>query len=367
MERDQQSHYSDMAQQFAQLKTEFKADMAHFTSSQSVDLIEKLFAAHKKATIDLPQESIIASLLYPGMANRRAMIMTPEHSTYDWIFDTTSAVPRPVRYIPWVEKDVGIFWVTGKAGSGKSTLMKYMCNDERTRAALAQWAGSRKLLTASHYFWSLGSPMEQNYSGLLRSILYDIFRSCPALIEPICKLRWAEALQGKDVRSMPWEDLQLQDCIKTLVTSNLEVEGQTPCFCFFIDGLDEFFGDKRLADALVSLADTGRTKICASSRPWNTFEDAFVASKQRGSYLELHHHTRPDIAKVVEGELGAKLIKINRTGAKWNSLVQDVIDRAEGVFLWVTLVLRNELIPCLESREDIQFLKERLDAVPSGK
>ena len=70
---------------------------------------------------------------------------------------------------------------------------------------------------------------------------------------------------------------------------------------------------------------------------------------------------------MVEGELGAKLTTINRTGEEWKSLVQDVIDRAEGVFLWVTLVLKKELIPCLENRENMDILKKRLSTVPRSK
>lgn len=311
----------------------------------------------------------MSSLVYFGMANRQGMITPPEHCTYDWIFETTSTAPEPVSFMSWLQNEQGIFWITGKAGSGKSTLMKHICDDKRTHAALKHWAAGRKLLIASHYFWSPGSPMEQSYSGLLRSIVYDIFRSSPKLIKSVCGLRWGEALKGKDVKSMPWSDTELQECVKALVTNDLEVQGQTvtPCFCIFIDGLDEYRGDPDLAKLLVSLANTGRVKICASSRPWNKFEDAFVESKQRGSYLELHRHTQSDIAKVVEGELGAKLTLINRTGEGWKSLVQDVIDRAEGVFLWVTLVLKRELIPCLENREGIDYLKKRLSEVPCGK
>jgi hypothetical protein len=368
MERDQKSRDSKAARKLTQLSRDVSY-MLVTTSSESVELTKSLLAAQRLANINLPQESITSSLVYSGMANRQGMIMPPEHCTYDWIFETTSTAPEPVNFMPWLENGDAVFWITGKAGSGKSTLMKHICNDKRTHAALKRWAAGRKLMTASHYFWSPGSSMDQSYSGLLRSVVYDIFRSCPALIKPVCVLRWEEALKGKDVKSMPWTDTELQECVKALVTNNLEIEGQTvtPCLCIFIDGLDEYHGDQDLAKLLLQLANTGRAKVCASSRPWNKFEDAFAESRQRGTYLELHRHTQSDIAKVVDGELGAKLSRINRTGEEWKSLVQEVIDRAEGVFLWVTLVLKKELIPCLENREDIDFLKKRLSTVPLGK
>lgn len=340
--------------------------MKDITASQSVVLAKKLQDAHRSATFDLPRETILESLRYSDMANRQGMISAPDHSTYTWIFETDDTISPPITFMPWLKTGDGVFWVTGKAGSGKSTLMKHICNDKRTGVALEEWAAGRKLLTASHYFWYLGSPMEKSYSGLLKSIVYDVLSNCPDLIEAICKARWADALQGKDVRSMLWTDAELQACVEELVASDFKADGQALCFCFFIDGLDEYNGDQKLADLLVRLANTGHTKICASSRPWNKFEDAFILSKQQGAYLKLHKHTRRDIAKVVEGELGTKLIKIKRTGKEWTSLVHDVIERAEGVFLWVTLVLRRDLIPCLENREDIAFLRRRLSAIPSG-
>ena len=369
MKRDQRCRDDEVARRLTQLRRDIQIDLVQTTRSGSAELAKLLFEAQRLATVDLPQESIMSSLAYPGMANRQNMIMRPEHCTYDWIFEATSTAPEPVNFMPWLQNDEGIFWITGKAGSGKSTLMKHICNDERTHAALKHWAAGREIVVASHYFWSPGSSMEQSYSGLLRSLLYDIFRSYPALIEPVCGIRWAEALRGKNTRSMPWTDTELQECAKALITNDLKIEGQTmtTCFCIFVDGLDEYRGNQDLPKFIVSLANTGRAKICASSRPWNQFEDAFVVSRQRDRFLELHRHTKPDIAKVVEGELGAKLTRIDRTGEEWKSLVQDVIDRAEGVFLWVTLVLKQELIPCLENREDIDFLKERLGAVPRGK
>jgi hypothetical protein len=349
-----------------QLKADLIAEMVNITASQSADLTKKLFAAHKVATLEMPQESILSSLQYSEMKNRHDTIPKPGHSSYNWIFETNGASSHTVTYMSWLESGDGIYWVTGKAGSGKSTLMKHICNDNRTTMAMDRWANGRKLLTASHYFWYLGSPMEKSYSGLVRSILHMVLGDSPELILPVCPSRWSEALKGNDVRSMAWTDTELRDCLERLVTSDLKVEDKPPCFCFFVDGLDEYDGDREVVKLLVRLASTGRTKICASSRPWNRFEAAFKTSKKQGKYLELHQHTGDDIAKVVEGELSAATTDIDRSNPDWASLIQEVIKRAEGVFLWVTLVLKKELLPCLEARDDLEFMRARLNAVPGG-
>jgi putative ribosome biogenesis GTPase RsgA len=37
----------------------------------------------------------------------------------------TQGQPSP-KFADWLENDGGIYWIAGKAGSGKSTLMKYL-------------------------------------------------------------------------------------------------------------------------------------------------------------------------------------------------------------------------------------------------
>ena len=292
IECDQQRYFSAAGRQLTQLKTDLAADVTKITASHSAFVASKLVAALRVAEFDLPQESILSSLNFPDMRNRQVTISESSHLTYNWRFKTAGTLLHPIQYMSWLESGDGIFWITGKAGSGKSTLMKYIFTDTQTAVALEQWANGRKLLAASHYFWYLGSLMEKSYSGLIRSILYKRFDTYPDLIQPVCSSRWSEALQGKDVRSLPWSDFELQKCLETLVTSDLKVEGRDPCFCFFIDGLDEYDGDREAIRLLARLASTGRTKICASNRPWNKFETAFRTSRERGTYLELHLHTR---------------------------------------------------------------------------
>jgi hypothetical protein len=201
----------------------------------------------------------------------------------------------------------------------------------------------------------------------MRSILYKILYSCPDLIEPVCKKRWRDELRGRDTSGISWSVEELQTCINALVSQSLELGGKQICFCFFIDGLDEYDGDREVINALVRLSQSGHTKICASSWSWNRFTNAFSASKRQGNYLELHRYTKTDIATYVQKELGRTLSKLSGVYQDWEPLVREVIDRSEGVFLWVTLVVKKELQPMLEDRESISTIRNRLDEVPRGK
>ncbi|KAG8158623.1 hypothetical protein KVR01_011745 [Diaporthe batatas] len=48
-------------------------------------------------------------------------------------------------FIAWLEHDHGIFHISGKPGSGKSTLMKYLYKHNRTMNHLRTWAGDENL------------------------------------------------------------------------------------------------------------------------------------------------------------------------------------------------------------------------------
>lgn len=150
------------------------------------------------------------------------------------------------------------------------------------------------------------------------------------------------------------------------MSKDLVFKGKKVCFCFFIDGLDEYDGDREVIDSLVRLSQSGHTKICASSRPWNRFEDAFHASKLKGNRLELHQHTRGDISNYVKEELGSSSPNLSQVYGDLQPLIREVISRSEGVFLWVTLVVKKELRPMLEDRESFSTIRKRLNEVPSG-
>jgi hypothetical protein len=53
-----------------------------------------------------------------------------------------------IGFSKWLRSKNGVFWVSGKAGSGKSALLKYICDDPRTSISLRYWSGNSDLVTA---------------------------------------------------------------------------------------------------------------------------------------------------------------------------------------------------------------------------
>lgn len=118
-----------------------------------------LEARYDKLDLALNQEDyewkarlIVESLRFADMDYRRKVIPDSHRKTFEWSFDKNVS-----QLQSWLEHGDGIFWICGKAGSGKSTFMKFLCNDRRTRKALRTWSSASTLIFVEHYFWYAGT------------------------------------------------------------------------------------------------------------------------------------------------------------------------------------------------------------------
>jgi hypothetical protein len=236
-----------------------------------------------------------------------------------------------------------------KAGSGKSTLMKYICDHDATLNALRSWAGSYNLVTASYFFWNAGLPMQKSRLGLLQSLLYQIFLACPSLMLEAQPRRQQESWMQKEL----FKELER-------ISKSLKLPSK---FCFFIDGLDEYEGDEEdIIRLLQSLASSPTVKICVSSRPWNAFIDAFRECSWK---LVLEDLTKDDLRKYVHDILTQDKVfaKVSKHDSRCQTLIPQIADKAQGVWLWVYLVVRD-LVRDLRGKEEFPLLQRRLDSFP---
>lgn len=132
--------------------------------------------------------------------------------------------------------------------------------------------------------------------------------------------------------------------------------------CLFIDGLDKYDGDcEAIADLLKDVASSPHVKVCVSSRPWLVFEEAF----ENGVGLRLQDLTYANIRNCVRGPLEAnkkmeQLAVSNPEHA--TALVSEIVTNANGVFLWVRLVVWS-LLDGLRNRDSISDLQKRLESL----
>jgi hypothetical protein len=248
----------------------------------------------------------------------------------------------------------------GKAGSGKSTLMKYVHADKRTREALRTWAGERKLVTASFFFWNIGSALQKSHKGLLRSLLFDVLEQQPYLIPSalpgLCRAALADP-------TAPLSEPSFAELNKAFL-SLLKEQSDLLRICFFIDTIDEYEGDHAdLVEVLANLSSSTSVKIVLSSRPIPACVEAF--SNYAG--LRLQDLTYDDIHFYVEDNLGRhpnmeRLKNRNPTAAV--QLVPEICSKASGVFLWVKLVVRS-LLQGFRNHDRISDLRRRLEELPA--
>ena len=344
------------------------------------------------------EQDLLASLHFPMIQTRHEKIEQAHANTYEWIFRK----PMPensesVRFIEWLEQENDIFWIHGKPGSGKSTLMKFICNNDRTRDHLRRWGMSHskaveqlrepkmggvpnpaderlkrlryeaeliesyhqhrsghsngeatKLVTANYFFWNSGSKLQKSQEGLLRSLILDALRQCPELVGHVLKTRSAHrgfaaesGVSEPFVATAPWSFEELLSTLRDIIRVRMSAT-----FCLFIDGLDEYQEENKrtyrdLVDTLNQIAKFPNAKICASSRPWTVFLDAFKSISAHS--LKLEDLTRGDIRRFVSDKFEQhdqyQQLKTHNVG--YEALIEEVTNRAQGVFLWVYLVVKE--------------------------
>ena len=106
---------------------------------------------------------ILESLRYQRMEAREEKIIDAHAQTFQWIFDPhvcSSRLLSKDNFVDWLTNGNDIFWIAGKAGSGKSTLMKFLSHHKSARSALQQWADGKTLVTAAYYFWHAGTELQ---------------------------------------------------------------------------------------------------------------------------------------------------------------------------------------------------------------
>lgn len=233
--------------------------------------------------------------------------------------------------------------------------MKFLSHHKDLAISLEKWA-PENLSKAGFYFWNSGAIMQKSHLGLLQTLLHDCLRSRRDLILSIFPERWEQFVAfggGRDRFEWP----ELRRAFKSMISD------RSIKFFFLIDGLDEFDGEPKDIINLIKEAAQPNVKICTASRPWLAFEDAF---KNRPSLL-LEQITHKDIVLYVNSQFDEneyfRRLK-DREPHKASDLVQQVVGKSSGVFLWVYLVVES-LLQGLSNSDRMSDLQVRLDALPS--
>ncbi|SCN82712.1 related to small s protein [Fusarium fujikuroi] len=307
-----------------------------FLSLDALEQIREMFSLSDRATLKVRGSCILSALRFDSMDERYDNVAKAHDKTFEWIFDssnsdddsddpedngrsfyshhTTSYKPMENygardNFVDWIEHGSGISHISGKPGSGKSTLMKYLCQQGETKQYLDICAADKSLV-----FVTFDSSD-------------DIMLAFTDLI-------------GRDE-----------------VYRNHKL-------VFFIDGLDEFHGHHAsLIKELLrwTLARPTDVKMCVSSREWPIFEEAFKSFPN----FRLHELARSDVSRIVRDRLKnndtyQKLAAADKL-ARFES---NLVDRSDGVFLWLKLILQN-IEDGLLSGDRLSQLQNKVKTLPT--
>ncbi|KAK0732271.1 hypothetical protein B0H67DRAFT_606737 [Lasiosphaeris hirsuta] len=309
------------------------------------------------------QNIVLKGLRSPKMTERLNDIPEAHMETFDWILHSKAGGCGRMRdaadsFIKWLRSGQGFFHVSGKPGSGKSTLMKYIVENPTTERHLRAWAGTKKMVLSRHFFWKPGTALQKSLQGLAQSLLHSVLQKCPELIPTVLPKQWQMARDGHCAQ---FEYRDTQDALNAIIRQG-ELRGSHK-FAFFIDGLDELEGDHdTLIRSLYSWvnANPSGIKICVSSRDWLIFRERF----SRCPKLQLHELTAPDIAAFIEAMLEENEdFRARGDQEAIMALGSAVVQKSEGVFLWATLAMRT-LEAGLLAEEEVEELAMKMDALP---
>ncbi|OJI98022.1 hypothetical protein ASPVEDRAFT_441075 [Aspergillus versicolor CBS 583.65] len=251
------------------------------------------------------------------------------------------------RFMQFLLYENSVFFIYGKAGSGKSTLMKYLAGSENAtvRGSLNKWAGGCRLVSVAVFFWNAGGSLQKSLEGLYRSLLYQVLRQCPGM---------ATGVFGDRSGLSEWEEARLPLLKKSMAKLVQILHHGQYRLCLFVDGLDEYEGDSRDKAELVKEVQTWgaeeNVKIICSARPHPEYMHAFTNHER---CVPLHEHTKADILEYAMNSFCDASSSDCSTHSSLLTLAKEIVARAEGVFLWAYLVVRS-----LSSKLQIYSIKQ---------
>lgn len=215
------------------------------------------------------RQEILNSLRDKDMNARRNQIEKSHTKTFTWVYD--KRIRRPwdsfTHWLSSAPPESSIYWICGKAASGKSTLMKFPIDDERTSHYLFKW--SRDSAIYSHFIWNAGTKAQRSILGLLRSLLHQIFAANDLILDDVMR-EFPGLLSFRSYEDWSRDDME-EILFRALV---LHKKGA----CIFVDGMDEIdpadgpFDLLELVKRISALPDTKGLKVCVSSRPESSFK-----------------------------------------------------------------------------------------------
>jgi len=329
---------------------------------------------------------ITEGLRFDAFHQREAAVTDAIMQTYAWIYQrnpakeplahSTPGVLKWASFPGWLENpSETTYWITGKPGSGKSTIMKYILNSPALQSHIRAWAGGEPVIVINYYAWNAGTTPQKSFDGLKRTLLCQALEQAPELLPVLAPRRWGMIkVIGRLPSIFPlWDPWEIDESFNALLTEST----RTWRLAVFIDGLDEFEVHPkevvRLVESITSkcsaanhppaAAPSVRIKMCVASRPWIEFDDAYREIPQ----LAMDLLTADDMQTfVAEGIRDCRAFDELRRiyPLETDRLLNNMTCKANGVFVWLR-VITQALVESATEGAGIFELQGILESLPT--
>lgn len=308
----------------------------------------------------------------------------------------------------WLDHGPGLFWITGRPGSGKSTAMRFIYENAKrfhsirhssntqtindpVRQTSEDSSDSMILATRHHsnndccliglFITDRGAQEQRRWEPMLHGILLQLLKAQPALLRYLFAYMVKKRVQmrpsidnmvrtpGMMEQEIPeWSPSSVMEALMHCKKQNLR-----PFRALItVDGLDELESMedcKGMVKFLKQLSDdsgesSNTFRICLSSRSEEVFRILFQDTWR----IEIHRHTEDDIRYFTWSQLSTSSrftgMKLDDVFDQLAHVLDYVGTNAQGVFLWARSVV-NVIFEALEGSEPLKNIPSLLQQLPT--
>ncbi|CAE6411321.1 unnamed protein product [Rhizoctonia solani] len=224
----------------------------------------------------------------------------------------------------WVtDQDTGkIYWMSGMAGTGKTTIAYSLCKRLDT--------GSRRMLGAS-FFCSRLVPECRNVGKIVPSIAYQLARRSQPFQYALC-----QAMKNNPDAQAGGPSSQFQLLIVGPLSDSKVREALPPCSVVVIDALDECEDEtstRQILDVLLTHSEGFPIKFVVSSRPEATIRERMARNDDR---VVLHELDKKEVQSDIKAYLREGLSRMSPSEPE----IEKLAERAGVLFIYAATVIR---------------------------
>ncbi|KAG8532992.1 uncharacterized protein KY384_001774 [Bacidia gigantensis] len=317
------------------------SNVAHDGSRMNINVNANRYTINP-GSVDI--DRCLLDLQWPETLSVKVRLKSGNHKvvpgTIDWIL-------RDSSYLEWWSKDdVGLLWLKGGAGKGKTMIAINLIDGPLRPQA--------EISTVIYFFCQNTNNQLDNVEAIIKGLIWRLAKQQEELKSSLAS-RWNPDTQSFNNNNTSWE--ALWDILLEMLESC-----RRPKIYVVIDALDECKGEnvREFLRALVrsGLYNNSKIKWLLISRSFDIAEqELLLAPDQISITMEANsHHISPLVrAYVTDQIMGLERRHLYGTALRCE-IEDELISKAENTFLWVGLVCRN--LEKIERRKALATIRE---------